>query len=194
MNQNPFAIVKILDGLLRKEDSAQREFYKLHYGFAKSIALRYSSNKDDAEEITNDGFMKVFNNIHKYEREKPIKAWIRTILVNTALDHYRKKNKIIFDSVDQVPDVNHEEANALDTMEAEDILKMVQELPVSYRTVFMMYVVDGYSYKEIAETLQIQEVTCRTNFLQARKKLQAMIYNNYQKTFWTYNKRSKNGE
>lgn len=190
MIENAFGIVKLIDGIVAKEPNAQRDFYRQFYGFAKGVALRYSSNKDDAEEITNDGFMKIFGNIHKFQKDKPIKAWIRTIIVNTALDHYRKRNKIVFDTVENLPDVNSGQADALDTMEAEDIIKMVQELPISYRTVFMMYVVDGYSYKEIAETLKIQEVTCRTNFMQARKRLQQMIFDNHQKTFWTYNKRT----
>jgi RNA polymerase sigma-70 factor (ECF subfamily) len=162
-------------------ESSQKALYKMFFGYGKSICLRYSSNREDAEEVLNDGFMKVFKNISKYDQSKSFKAWFRTILVNTCIDFYRKKEKINY----EYDDVHYEgvfyEENAFDRLAAEDILAMVQRLSVSYRTVFLMYAVDGYSHKEIADQLNINEVTSRTNFLKARNKLQIMIKESYPK-------------
>lgn len=168
-------IETIIDSCIAGISSSQKALYKMYFGYGKSICLRYSSNKEDAEEVLNDGFMKVFKHLAKYDRIKPFKAWFRTILVNTCIDFYRKKEKINYEYDDvHYEGVFHEE-NAVDKLGAEDILEMVQRLSTSYRTVFLLYAVDGYSHKEIADLLNINEVTSRTNFLKARNKLQVMI-------------------
>ncbi len=174
-------IEAIIDSCVAGIESSQKALYKMFFGYGKSICLRYSSNREDAEEVLNDGFMKVFKNIAKYDRSKSFRAWFRTILVNTCIDFYRKKEKITY----EYDDVHYEgvfyEESAFDSLAAEDILAMVQRLSVSYRTVFLMYAVDGYSHKEIADQLHINEVTSRTNFLKARNKLQTMIKESYPK-------------
>jgi RNA polymerase sigma-70 factor, ECF subfamily len=171
----------LIDSCIAGVASAQKAMYKMFFSYGKSICLRYSSTREDAEEVLNDGFMKVFKNLDKYDRSKSFKAWFRTILVNTCIDFYRKKEKLTY----EYDDVHYEgvfyEENAFDKLAAEDILAMVQRLSVSYRTVFLMYAVDGYSHKEIADQLNINEVTSRTNFLKARSKLQVMIQESYQK-------------
>jgi RNA polymerase sigma-70 factor, ECF subfamily len=168
-------IESIIDSCIAGIASSQKALYKMYFGYGKSICLRYSSNREDAEEVLNDGFMKVFKHLSKYDRIKPFKAWFRTILVNTCIDFYRKKEKLNYEYDDvHYEGVFHEE-NAVDKLGAEDILEMVQRLSTSYRTVFLLYAVDGYSHKEIADLLNINEVTSRTNFLKARNKLQVMI-------------------
>ncbi len=181
MNYESENIEILIDSCIAGVASGQKALYKMFFGYGKSICLRYSSNREDAEEVLNDGFMKVFRNLAKYDRTKSFKAWFRTILVNTCIDFYRKKEKLTY----EYDDVHYEgvfyEENAFDRLAAEDILLMVQKLSVSYRTVFLMYAVDGYSHKEIADQLNINEVTSRTNFLKARNKLQIMIKDTYQK-------------
>lgn len=177
-------IENLIDSCIAGIGSAQKALYKMYFGYGKSICLRYSSNREDAEEVLNDGFMKVFKHLSKYDRVKPFKAWFRTILVNTCIDFYRKKEKLTYEFDDSHYEGFYAEENALERMNAEDILAMVQKLSPSYRTVFLMYAVDGYSHKEIADQLNINEVTSRTNFLKARNKLQVMI----KESFPDYNK------
>jgi RNA polymerase sigma-70 factor, ECF subfamily len=172
---DPENIDTIINSCLKGVESAQKALYKMYFGYGKSICLRYASNREDAEEVLNDGFMKVFKYLPKYDRSKSFKGWFRTILVNTCIDYYRKKDKLLYEYDDTRIEGIYQEENAFEMLAAEDILSMVQKLSPSYRTVFLMYAVDGYSHKEIAEQLNINEVTSRTNFLKARNKLQVMI-------------------
>jgi RNA polymerase sigma-70 factor, ECF subfamily len=174
-------IETIVDACVIGLKSGQRDLYKLFFGYGKSICLRYSSNREDAEEILNDGFMKVFKKISTYDKSKSFKAWFRTILVNTCIDYYRSKNKLTYEFDDAHYEGIYEEENAVDRMAAADILILVQSLSPAYRTVFLLYAVEGYSHKEIAETLSINEVTSRTNFMKAKIKLQKMIIESTQK-------------
>jgi RNA polymerase sigma-70 factor (ECF subfamily) len=176
-------ISTILDGCASGNETAQKQLFKHFFGYGKSICLRYSSNREDAEEVLNDGFMKVFKNLSKYDRSKSFKAWFRTILVNTCIDYYRKKEKLTYDFDDAHYEVQSYDTNIVDSLAADDILAMVQKLSPSYRTVFIMYAIDGYSHKEISDMLEINEVTSRTNFMKARLKLQLMIKANYPKLY-----------
>jgi RNA polymerase sigma-70 factor, ECF subfamily len=158
---------------------AQRALFKMFFSYAKSICLRYSSNQEEAEEVMNDGFLKVFNNINKYDPNQPFKAWLRTILVNTCIDYYRRREKYTYELDLERAENSPFDENVLDKIAADEILALVQKLPPSYRTVFMLHVVDGYNHREIADLLHINEGTSRSNFLKARVKLQEMIKLNY---------------
>jgi RNA polymerase sigma-70 factor (ECF subfamily) len=137
--------------------------------------LRYTADKVEAEEILNEGFLKVFQNLDKYDPLQPFKAWLRTILVNTAISNYRKNRKFQHDvPIDEVHEIGFEDS-VLEQISANEILEIVQQLPAIYRTTFMMYVVDGYSHREIADALNLNESTVRSNFSRARAKLQVMI-------------------
>lgn len=154
---------------------AQRTLFKQFFGYAKSICLRYTSSVEEAEDVLNEGFLKVFQHLDQFDTNQPFKAWLRTILVNTAISHYRKNQRhdatIGLESGEDVPF----DDNIVDRMAAEDILALVQQLSPTYRTVFMMHVVDGYSLREIADQLAHNEATVRSNFARARQKLQQMI-------------------
>jgi len=155
--------------------SAQRALVKLYFGYVKSIALRYSADNALAEEILNESFLKVFNNLHKYDEKQAFKGWLRTIVVNTAIDSYRKnKQSPDYENLEdvQLPDLN---GDAISSISAEEILALVQQLSPVYRMVFSLYVIDGYSHKEIAEKLGIKEGTSKSNLQDARKRLQSMI-------------------
>jgi RNA polymerase sigma-70 factor, ECF subfamily len=166
---------ELLNACVGGIEQAQKVLYKSYFSFGKSICMRYSNNREDAEEILNDSFMKVFKNLHKFDRSNAFKAWFRTILVNTSIDYYRRKDKLSYEYDDQHYEAEYHEPNAIEQMNAEDILAQVQKLAPSYRTVFLMYAVDGYSHKEIGDILNINEVTSRTNFLKARQKLQVLL-------------------
>ncbi|WP_026997817.1 RNA polymerase sigma factor [Flectobacillus major] len=173
----------VLQACREQHPEAQKVLFKMYFSYAKNICQRYAANQEDAEEILNDGFMKVFQNIHRYENIQSFKAWFRTILVNTSINYYHKREKNLYSlEVEHVSMPVYDE-NVIDKMAAEDILALVQKLPTSYRTVFMMHVVDGYNHREIAEMLGINEGTSRSNFMKARLKLQEMIKTYYPHLF-----------
>lgn len=165
--------------------SAQRTLYKQFFGYAKSICLRYSATLEEAEEVLNEGFLKVFQHLDQYDLNQPFKAWLRTILVNTAISYYRKYHKVdpalALESVPEVPFAD----NVIERLTADEILNFVQQLPPLWRTVFNLHVVDGYSLREIADLLPANEATVRSHFLRARQRLQQVIKTNYPHFFLT---------
>ncbi|MCE6991809.1 RNA polymerase sigma factor [Dyadobacter sp. CY323] len=177
----------ILDACKDGNAQAQRCLIRQFAGYAKSISLRYAANFEEAEEIVNDCFLKVFNHLHSYDNAQPFKAWFRTIAINTAIDYYRKNLKwqgqLSLDDL-EVADWSDD---ILSEISAQEILIMVQRLPPAYRMVFTLFVIDGYSHKEIAGMLVIQEGTSKSNLRDARRKLQTMIKLNFPHLYQLYN-------
>jgi RNA polymerase sigma-70 factor, ECF subfamily len=160
---------------------------KLFLGYAKSICLRYAANQEEAEEMVNDGFLKVFTNLKKYDRNQSFKAWLRTVFVNNAIDYYRKNNK--FNS--QTSGIENVEVESFDIdiiskISGEEILALVQRLSPVYKMVFTMYVIEGYNHREIGEKLGIQEGTSKSNLRDARQRLQAMIRKEFPHLYQIY--------
>jgi RNA polymerase sigma-70 factor (ECF subfamily) len=158
---------------------SQKELYKLFYSYGLSVCLRYSQSKEEAQEILNDGFVKIFGNLDKYDMNLSFKGWLRRILVNTAIDYYRKHHKhyhtleVVHNQyLDDSPD-------ALDNLSVEEILNLVQTLPPAYRIVFNLYVLEGYKHHEIAEELGITEGASKSNLAKARMKLRTMLESTY---------------
>ena len=168
-------LTSVISACLDYNQQAQKTLIQMFYGYTKSISLRYVPNIDIAEELINDCFLKVFNNLSKYDPSKPFKAWLRTIIVNTAIDYYRKNQKFVtHDNYEKVEIVDLA-ADAVSNISANEILTLVQQLSPAYRMVFTLYVIDGYTHKEIAEMLGIKEGTSKSNLQDARMKLQKMI-------------------
>lgn len=177
----PIAYTLMLDQLIqgcRKGDrEAQHKLYDFFHGKMMGICMRYTSCRDEAAVILNSGFFKVFTKIDAYDSQQgPIEAWITRIMVNTAIDHYRKEIRksrtAELSDAHQVTDAS----TVLDYLAAEDIMQMVQALTPAYRTVFNLYAIEGYSHKEIAEKLGIAEGTSKSNLAKARQKLQAAVH------------------
>lgn len=153
----------------------QEMLYKHYYGFTMGIAQRYCFNRDDAMEAVNDGFIKVFNTIAQYDISKPFKAWLRTIMVNTAIDRRRKelKHQLHAEINEVVPiGVN---TYIVEAMNARDILKLMDNLPGIQRTVFNLYEIDGYSHDEIAGMLSIPASSSRVYLTRAKEKLRKIL-------------------
>lgn len=139
------------------------------------ICLRYAKSKDEAIEMVNDGFMKVFTNMHRYDRERSFNAWVSTIMINTSIDYYRNRIKQI-----QMEELNamHEledSGNILSHLNYEDLIKLVQQLSYAYRTVFNLFAIDGFSHEEISEMLSISVGTSKSNLFKARENLKKML-------------------
>lgn len=149
--------------------------YKRFYGYAMGVGLRYCPNRDDALEVVNDGFIKVFNSLNTYQLDKPFKAWLRTIIVNTAIDKNRKEKKHSWNTeLETARHIAHE-ASVIDSLNASDILKLLDKLPNLHRVIFNLYEIDGYSHDEIAASLTISASSSRVYLSRAKDKLREMI-------------------
>lgn len=176
MAEKSFEDIRLLiQGCLQSEREAQRKLYQYFYGYAMSICVRYSKNNEEAREVLNDGFMKVFTKIEKYDSEKSFKGWLRRVMINTALDNYRHNYKHYHHR--DLEEANQEVISESVTQQLShaDLMQMVQQLSPGYRTVFNLYAIDGYTHEEISELLGISVGTSKSNLSKARGNLQAML-------------------
>ncbi len=171
-------LLNLIQGCIREERDSQRKLYRLFYGYAMSICVRYSKTKEEAVEILNDGFMKIFLKIGKYDSNRSFKGWVRRIMINTAVDAYRQNLKHYYAEDITVLDQESGEASVLDQLNYEDLLRLVQQLSPGYRAVFNLYVIDGFNHEEIAELLNISVGTSKSNLSKARANLQARLKKN----------------
>jgi RNA polymerase sigma factor (sigma-70 family) len=169
---------ELLEGCLQNDRKCQELLYKQFYGYAVGVCMRYVPNREEAVEVVNDGFLKVFQNVQKYDAEKPFKIWMRRIMINTALDHYRQnvKHQNNTDlSVAENTIAASDSDNIYNTLAHEDLIELIQQLTPAYRTVFNLYVIDGYSHEEISRQLGISEGTSKSNLARARENLRVML-------------------
>lgn len=140
------------------------------------------------KEVINDGFLKVFNNLKKYDHSLPFKTWLRLIFINTAIDSYRKnKNYLYRVEIADTDILNIDNSvDVISKMSTDEILQLIQSLSPACKMVFSLYVIDGYNHREIAEMLDIQEGTSKSNLRDARRKLQESIKNNYPHLYVMY--------
>ncbi|MEN9997620.1 MAG: hypothetical protein RI922_610 [Bacteroidota bacterium] len=144
-----------------------------------SVCLRYAKNEEQAEDVLQDGFVKVFGKLKDFKSEGSLEGWIRRIMVNTALDQIRKNNKQLGDT--NIDDVGYKIENndfIVENMMAEDLMKMVQAMPDGYKVVFNMFAIEGYSHSEIADTLGISENTSKSQYSRARAYLRERLEKN----------------
>lgn len=160
---------------INKERWAQKKLYEDNYSAMMSLSLRYSSTHEDALDILHESFVKIFKNIHKYQIGTSINAWIKRILINTAIDFYRKDLRRKNEDLEEAHHLKSDYPDAISNMSSEEILKALQRLPPTYRSIFNLYVIEGYSHKEISEMLNINESTCRSNLVKARTKLKNFL-------------------
>ena len=173
-NKN-FNLLKIIEGCVRRKSLAQKELFDAFSCAAKNICLRYSANEGEAEEMISDGFLKIFNNIEKYDIKQPFEAWFRTIMINTAIDYFRKNHsRINFTDLEYAHELVSNDKE-LDLLSTEEIMAFIQKLSPVYRTIFSLFAVDGYSYAEISQMLGITEGGVRANMYKARTNLQKWI-------------------
>lgn len=171
--------IDLIQACIRKEKWAQRTIYETYYGKMMVVCLRYSSNKDDARDLLHEGFIKVFLKIHKYQPGTSLGAWIYRIVVNTCIDSFRKSSRRRTEELDNVANHPSTEEDPIGNFTVQEILNEVSNLSPAYRTVFNLYVIEGYSHKEVAEELGITESTSRSNLVKARTKLKAALGNRY---------------
>ena len=164
----------LIQNCIEGDRKSQKELYLMYSPKMYALCLRYAKSQMDAEDILQDGFIKLFNNIHRFRGEGSFDGWIRRIFVNTAIEHIRKKNTNtnVGDAMEFIED-RHK--SPLDTLYEKDLIKSTSTLSDGYRTVFTMYAVDGYSHKEIAKELGITESTSKSQFSRAKALLRTLL-------------------
>jgi RNA polymerase sigma factor (sigma-70 family) len=169
----------IIDGCKQGNRKAQEALYKAYYKAMMSICLRYTKSEDDAVEVLNNGFLKVFQNIKRYEPgQASLYTWIRTLVVNSCLDFVKRKTKTEKHQELNGTDVNVP-ADVVSKLKASELLTLVRSLPPATAAVFNLYAVEGYSHKEIADLLSISTGTSKWHLSEARKQLQQKIKETY---------------
>lgn len=153
----------------------QEKLYMHFYSYAMGVGLRYLNDRDDALEVVNDSFIKVFKSIGSFKNEQNFKPWLRKIVVNTALDRRRKDLK--HQNLADLESAEHLSSapQAIEHLNSQDILKLLDALTYVQRTVFNMYEIDGYSHEEIGELLQISASSSRVNLSRAKEKLREAL-------------------
>lgn len=159
------------------DTKAQRLLFDRFAPKMLGVVMRYINDKERAEDVLQDSFIKVFKSIHKFEHSGSLEGWIRRIMVNTALDQIRKNKKrqknVELDD-EGFFELKHE-SNAEEILQAESLMKLVQSLPEGYRTVFNLFAIEGYSHKEIAEELGITENTSKSQYSRAKSTLRELL-------------------
>jgi RNA polymerase sigma factor (sigma-70 family) len=158
-----------------RDPRSLERLYKHFYGYAMSVALRYSGNREEACEIVNDSFMKVFDKIDQFSPENSFKGWLRRILINTSVDYYRKNLKYMVLMDIEKADAASYQSSIIEELSREDILDMLRELPEILRIIFNMYEIEGYKHNEIADALNIPSSSSRTYLARAKEKLREKV-------------------
>lgn len=155
---------------------AQRKLFEKYAPKMMGVCLRYTRDVEQAEDVMQDGFVKVFTKLDKYSGEGSLEGWVRRIMVNTALDHIRRNTKFNANvSMDDVEYKVESDSDALGSLMEEDLLKLIQEMPDGYRTVFNMFAIEGYSHKEIGEQLGVSENTSKSQYSRAKAYLRMKV-------------------
>ncbi|UOQ53197.1 RNA polymerase sigma factor [Hymenobacter cellulosivorans] len=181
-DHDPEMLIALLAGCRRAERDAQRRLYGLYYSFALSVCLRYTRTRDEAMEAANDGFMKVFRDISRFDVARhevsgSFRGWLKRIMIHTAIDHYRSQEK--HQHQQELDEVAFAEADpghsALDTLSYEELLHLIQQLSPAYRTVFNLYVIDGFTHEEVSTQLGISVGASKSNLSKARAHLKHLL-------------------
>ena len=165
----------IIKACLKGSSAAQKQLYDNFSGVLYAISLRYSKKEEEAQDILQDSFLKIFNKLHTYKFTGSFEGWMKRIFINTSIEHYRKtNNRKFFVEIDQANEVVFD-STTIDQLATQDLLKVVQKLPDGYRTVFNLYAIEGYNHKEIGKLLGISEGTSKSQLNRARKLLQKKL-------------------
>ena len=167
------SLKKLIQNCKKQDLKAQEELYRMYSGKFFALCLKYSGSYEEAQDLLQDGFLKIFLNIEQYSGKGSFEGWMTRIFINTALKKAKKQHLFLALAEDYPEEVEVELDENL--LSLEFLIKIIQELPSAYRHVFNLYVMDGYSHKEISEMLQISEGTSKSNLARARQKLKESI-------------------
>jgi RNA polymerase sigma factor (sigma-70 family) len=166
----------ILQGCLRNEANAQRELYNRYSPKMLAVCYRFAHNREDAEDMLQEGFIKVFSQMHTFQNKGAFEGWIRRIIVHTCINNL-KKNKRFNESLDIVHahGIQVREESVPSIVQAKQVVECIRILPIGYRTVLNLYAIEGYSHKEISDMLDIEESTSRSQYTRAKQMLEDIL-------------------
>ena len=169
-------LANIIKACLKGDRKSQKQFYLMFANRLYGLCLRYSKNEDEAKDLLQEGFIKIFENLKQYKHKGSLEGWMRRIIINTAMERFRKSsNFLLFDNEAKMESVQVRYQHIVEDLNTKDLLKMVQSLSPQYRTVFNLYAIEGYSHQEIAQKLNITEGTSKSNLSRARDMLKKKI-------------------
>ncbi|MVN74971.1 sigma-70 family RNA polymerase sigma factor [Hymenobacter sp. HMF4947] len=190
----PVQLTEMLAGCRGLDRPSQRQFYQEYYAFALSICLRYLHDRDTAVEAVNDGFLKVFQELPRFDTTRypdlagSLRGWLHRIMVRSAIDQFRATHRHAFHaSLDEVEPTHAADGHTpLDTLSFDELLRLISELPPASRAVFNLHVIDGYSHEEIADQLHISVGTSKSNLFKARATLKNILKRNHHHAYAHY--------
>lgn len=170
---NEFELVR---DCLQGDRNAQKRLYEYYSGKMMGICMRYCKDRETAKDVLHDGFLKVFTHLDSFENKGSFEGWVRRIIVNTALEFLRKKNDEGFNlDIEEAFTLTSNDIGALEKMQADELVEMIRKLPDAYRTTFNLFVVEGYSHREISEVMHITESSSRVYLTRAKQLIQQML-------------------
>lgn len=168
---------ELIKRCIRGDRKAQEKLYRDYYAAMASLCLRYAGNEQDAREVLNNAFLKVFRQLHTYQSSKAtLYTWIRTIVIHACIDHLRRRDH--FRNLQQLDQATADigiDPEAVSRLKVQELLGFIRELPAATQAVFNLYVMEGYTHREIASLLQISEGTSKWHLAEAKKRLQQKI-------------------
>ena len=172
---------QLIEGCLKGDSRSQHAIYKMYYGKMKAVCLRYANNVDEAKDILQEGFIRVFTQLNRYNGKGSFEGWMRRIMVNLSIDYYRKKkhfstieienNLQLADDMDDLPDKGESQYD----FEPHEIIEAMQHLSPVYRTVFNLYVFEEFTHQDIADKLGISIGTSKSNYAKAKKNMKKIL-------------------
>lgn len=169
-----------LKKLIKGDRSVQFEFYNKYSPKMYGVCLRYTSNTDEANDLLQESFIKIFNKIEKFNNKGSLEGWIRRIVVNTCIDNFRKNSKFLEDKdIDDVSYALESDSDIFGELNYKEILFVINKLPDGYKTIFNLYAIEGFTHKEIAEELSISVNTSKSQYSRARKSLLRLLETHY---------------
>lgn len=195
MNSRSKQLYQIMQGCLQQHRDSQKALYDLFYAPAMGICTRYAHQGEDAKEIVQDGFLKIFRNLKDFSKPDDMESlypafrgWVKKIMVYTSIDHYRSHKNVqsMTDLDSQSYRLTSGKNHPLDKVSYEELIGMVQRLSPAYRTVFNLFVIDGYGHDEIAQLLHISSGTSKSNLAKARANLRVMLKKTHEEVYARY--------
>jgi RNA polymerase sigma-70 factor (ECF subfamily) len=182
------SLKRIIEGCLQGSRKCEFELYERYYGKMMGVCMRYSKDRDEASELVQEGFIKIFKNLNRYEFKGSFDGWIRRIFVNTSIDNIRrkKKNPLLLGEDSHLDVLNINKTDPLDDVKELDpkiVMKAVQKLTPAYKAVFNLYVIEDYPHKEIAEMLGVSVGTSKSNLAKAKQNLRKYLTDDYNRTY-----------
>ncbi len=167
---------ELVEGCIREDRKYQKILWNLYSAKLMSLCLRYCKNQEEAEDALMEAFVRIYDKMESFRYQSSLETWMRRIAVNIAINKLRSQKDIWKEISESEYELGYNDLG-MERLEAKQIMQLIEKLPVGYRTVFNLYVVEGYSHKEIAEMMAIDEGTSRSQLAKARKTLQEMLEN-----------------